>query len=38
MGWGAADLKYRFQWTAPILVSAHALYFVVPDLFVFTPS
>ncbi len=21
MGWGAADLKYRFQWTAPILVS-----------------
>ncbi len=21
MGWGAADLKYRFQWTAPIVVS-----------------
>ncbi len=21
MGWGAAKLKYRFQWTAPILVS-----------------
>ncbi len=21
MGWAAADLKYRFQWTAPILVS-----------------
>jgi photosystem II stability/assembly factor-like uncharacterized protein len=21
MGWGAKDLKYRFQWTAPILVS-----------------
>ena len=21
MGWGAADLKYRFQWTAPIIVS-----------------
>lgn len=23
MGWGAKDLKYRFQWTAPILVSKH---------------
>jgi len=23
MGTGAADLKYRFQWTAPILVSRH---------------
>lgn len=23
MGWGAGDLKYRFQWTAPILVSRH---------------
>ncbi len=23
MGWGAADLKYRLQWTAPILVSKH---------------
>ncbi|MEW5899989.1 MAG: glycosyl hydrolase [Acidobacteriota bacterium] len=21
MGWGAADLRYRFQWTAPIVVS-----------------
>jgi photosystem II stability/assembly factor-like uncharacterized protein len=21
MGWGAGDIKYRFQWTAPILVS-----------------
>jgi len=33
MGWGAADLKYRFQWTAPILVSAHALYFAAQVLF-----
>ncbi len=23
MGWGARDLKYRFQWTAPILVSRY---------------
>ncbi|MGI8857794.1 MAG: glycosyl hydrolase [Thermomicrobiales bacterium] len=23
MGWSAGDLKYRFQWTFPILVSAH---------------
>jgi photosystem II stability/assembly factor-like uncharacterized protein len=23
MGWGAADLKYRFQWTAPIALSPH---------------
>ncbi|MBS3819611.1 glycosyl hydrolase [bacterium] len=23
MGWGAAKLKYRFQWTAPIVVSQH---------------
>jgi photosystem II stability/assembly factor-like uncharacterized protein len=23
MGWGAADLKYRFQWTYPIVVSPH---------------
>lgn len=22
-GWGAGDLKYRFQWTAPILLSPH---------------
>ena len=23
MGWGAGDLRYRFQWTFPILVSSH---------------
>jgi photosystem II stability/assembly factor-like uncharacterized protein len=23
MGWGAKDLKYRFQWTFPILISPH---------------
>ncbi len=23
MGWGAAQLKYRFQWTAPIALSPH---------------
>ena len=23
MGWGAADLKYRFQWTYPIVLSPH---------------
>jgi photosystem II stability/assembly factor-like uncharacterized protein len=23
MGWGAKDLKYRFQWTFPILFSSH---------------
>ncbi len=23
MGWGAGDLKHRFQWTAPILFSPH---------------
>jgi len=23
MGWGAGDLKYRFQWTAPIALSPH---------------
>ncbi|MFC1555960.1 WD40/YVTN/BNR-like repeat-containing protein [candidate division KSB1 bacterium] len=23
MGWGAGELKYRFQWTAPILISPH---------------
>lgn len=23
MGWGAGDLKYRFQWTFPILISRH---------------
>jgi len=36
MGWGAANLKYRFQWTAPIMVSKHAphaLYFAAQVLF-----
>ncbi len=36
MGWGAADLKYRFQWTAPILVSrfdANVLYHAAQVLF-----
>jgi photosystem II stability/assembly factor-like uncharacterized protein len=36
MGWPAADLKYRFQWTAPIMVSKHAphaLYFAGNVLF-----
>jgi len=23
MGWAAGDLKYRFQWTAPIMISPH---------------
>ncbi|MDD5542015.1 MAG: glycosyl hydrolase [Acidobacteriia bacterium] len=23
MGWPAKDLKYRFQWTAPIMISSH---------------
>ncbi len=23
MGWAAGDLKYRFQWTAPIMISKH---------------
>ncbi len=23
MGWGAGDLKYRFQWTFPVVVSRH---------------
>jgi photosystem II stability/assembly factor-like uncharacterized protein len=23
IGWGAGDLKYRFQWTAPIVISPH---------------
>jgi photosystem II stability/assembly factor-like uncharacterized protein/DNA-binding FrmR family transcriptional regulator len=23
MGWGAGDLKYRFQWTFPIVISPH---------------
>jgi photosystem II stability/assembly factor-like uncharacterized protein len=36
MGWGAANLKYRFQWTAPIMISRfepHALYFAAQMLF-----
>ena len=36
MGWAAQDLKYRFQWTAPILISkhpGHALYFASQVLF-----
>jgi photosystem II stability/assembly factor-like uncharacterized protein len=36
MGWGAANLKYRFQWTAPIMISKfepHALYFAAQVLF-----
>jgi photosystem II stability/assembly factor-like uncharacterized protein len=23
MGWGAKDMKYRFQWTSPTIISAH---------------
>lgn len=36
MGWAAKDLQYRFQWTAPIMVSRHAphaLYFAAQVLF-----
>jgi len=36
MGWGAKDLKYRFQWTAPILVSrfnSNVLYHAAQVLF-----
>ena len=36
MGWPAENLKYRFQWTAPIMVSKfepHALYFAAQMLF-----
>lgn len=36
MGWGAGDLKYRFQWTAPILVSrfdSNVLYHAAQVLF-----
>jgi hypothetical protein len=36
MGWGAENLKYRFQWTAPIMISKfepHALYFAAQVLF-----
>ena len=36
IGWGAQDLKYRFQWTAPILVSKfdpHILYHAAQVLF-----
>jgi len=36
MGWAAQNLKYRFQWTAPIMISKfepHALYFAAQVLF-----
>ena len=36
MGWGAAELKYRYQWTAPILVSrfdSNLLYHAAQVLF-----
>jgi len=36
MGWGAENLRYRFQWTAPIMISKaapHALYFAANVLF-----
>jgi photosystem II stability/assembly factor-like uncharacterized protein len=36
MGWGAGDLKYRFQWTAPIVVSrfdSNVLYHAAQVLF-----
>ncbi len=36
MGWGAANLQFRFQWTAPIMISKfepHALYFAAQVLF-----
>ena len=36
MGWGAGDLRYRFQWTAPILVSrfdSNVLYHAAQVLF-----
>ena len=36
MGWGAANLKYRYQWTAPILVSrfdSNVLYHAAQVLF-----
>ena len=36
MGWGVGDLKYRFQWTAPILVSrfdSNVLYHAAQVLF-----
>jgi photosystem II stability/assembly factor-like uncharacterized protein len=36
MGWAPKDLEYRFQWTAPILVSRyapHAIYFAAQVLF-----
>jgi photosystem II stability/assembly factor-like uncharacterized protein len=36
MGWPAENLKYRFQWTAPIMISKfapHALYFGAQVLF-----
>jgi photosystem II stability/assembly factor-like uncharacterized protein len=36
IGWGAADLKYRFQWTEPIVFSPHdpkTMYFAAQMLF-----
>jgi photosystem II stability/assembly factor-like uncharacterized protein len=36
MGWGAENLKYRFQWTAPLMISKfepHAVYFAAQVLF-----
>ena len=36
IGWGAADLKYRFQWTEPIVFSPHdpkTMYFAAQYLF-----
>ncbi len=36
MGWGAAELKYRYQWTAPIIVSrfdSNVLYHAAQVLF-----
>ena len=36
IGWGAGDLKYRFQWTEPIVFSPHdphTLYFAAQVLF-----
>ncbi len=36
IGWGAADLKYRFQWTEPIVFSPHdpkTMYFAAQVLF-----
>jgi photosystem II stability/assembly factor-like uncharacterized protein len=36
MGWAAADIQHRFQWTAPIMISKHAphaLYFAAEVLY-----